>query len=696
MFAKGIRIANLLTGLFAVLLVFLLTFCIREMITAVSEQRQAGQVLIQANAARDVFDALQNTRLERGPVTSALKADALAGNGLLETITKVRGLSGPATDAVIKACGEIDCGADVSVQKLTAALDKLKALRTEVDPGLRGPLANRRAGLADEWQKSATVMVNLLESINDHLGTEMRLAGPISAELIAIKDAAYLTRDAVGLERVVVGDAIDAGSVKEAQQARMLVWRGQAKAGWSQLATLVSRDGVDPQVAAAFAKAKKIYIDTLIPARDKIDAALAAGTASPVSKAEWGKISVAALDDMVSVSTTALSSLADYAADRNADAQMKLAMNAGLLLLALAIGVAGLLIVRGRVTRPMAGITEAMLRVAEGDLDGEIPYKDRKDEIGDLAGTLVVFRDNAEARRRMEAATAEEQRKRTERQQVIENLLVNFDNSVSGVLGAVAAAATELERTATSMTDVAQVTSDQALATSEAAQQTSANVQTVAAATDEMSSSTAEIARQVEESTKVARQASQEAEQTGTIVEELSNSAKRIGEVIGLINDIAEQTNLLALNATIEAARAGEAGKGFAVVASEVKNLASQTAKATEDIVAQVNAMQSATGSTVQAIASIAAVIAQVNEISATISAAVEEQNATTAEIARNVQQAASATEGVTGNIGKVSEAAEQTGAAGAEVLGAAQELSEKSEQMRREIETFLTDIRAA
>ena len=435
MFANGIRIANLLTGLFAVLLVFLLTFCIREMITAVSDQRQAGEVLIQANAARDVFNALQNTRLERGPVTSALKADALAGNGLLETITKVRGLSGPATDAVIKACGEIDCGADVSVQKLTAALDKLRALRTEVDPGLRGPLANRRAGL---------------------------------------------------------------------------------------------------------------------------------------------------------------------------------------LLLALAIGVASLLIVRGRVTRPMAGITEAMLRVAEGDLDGEIPYKDRKDEIGDLAGTLVVFRDNAEALRRMEAAT------------------------------------------------------------------------------DEMSSSTAEIARQVEESTKVARQASQEAEQTGTIVEELSNSAKRIGEVIGLINDIAEQTNLLALNATIEAARAGEAGKGFAVVASEVKNLASQTAKATEDIVAQVNAMQSATGSTVQAIASIAAVIAQVNEISATISAAVEEQNATTAEIARNVQQAASATEGVTGNIGKVSEAAEQTGAAGAEVLGAAQELSEKSEQMRREIETFLTDIRAA
>ncbi|MDM7947110.1 MAG: HAMP domain-containing methyl-accepting chemotaxis protein [Oceanibaculum nanhaiense] len=694
MFAKGIRIANLLTGLFAVLLVFLLTFCIREMITAVSEQRQAGQVLIQANAARDVFNALQNTRLERGPVTSTLKADALAPDSLMTSRANAKSASVPATEAVILACSEIDCGS--AAAKLPSAFDHLKTLRQEVDGALRAPLAQRRQGIADEWQKSATAVVNALAAINDHLGTQMRQADSVSAELIAIKDAAYLTRDAVGLEYIVIGDAIQGGKITDAQLARILPLRGQAGAGWTQLTALTERAGLHPDVKAAMAKAQAIYTGTLIPTRTKIEEALNAGSASPLTRPEWSKIGVDTLNDMVGVSTTALSSLADYSADRNADAQMKLAMNAGLLLLALAIGVAGLLIVRGRVTRPMAGITEAMLRVAEGDLDGEIPYKDRKDEIGDLAGTLVVFRDNAEARRRMEAATAEEQRKRAERQQVIENLLVNFDNSVSGVLGAVAAAATELERTATSMTDVAQVTSDQALATSEAAQQTSANVQTVAAATDEMSSSTAEIARQVEESTKVARQASQEAEQTGTIVEELSNSAKRIGEVIGLINDIAEQTNLLALNATIEAARAGEAGKGFAVVASEVKNLASQTAKATEDIVAQVNAMQSATGSTVQAIASIAAVIAQVNEISATISAAVEEQNATTAEIARNVQQAASATEGVTGNIGKVSEAAEQTGAAGAEVLGAAQELSEKSEQMRREIETFLTDIRAA
>ena len=694
MSAKGLRIANLLTGLFAVLLVFLLTFCIREMIAAVSDQRQAAQVLKNAYATRDVFNALQNTRLERGPTTSALRVDAVAPDSLLTSLANARTVSVPATEAVIQACSQIDCGS--AAGQLPAAFDRLKTLRQEVEGALRAPLAQRRNGIADEWQKSSTVVVDALVAINDHLGAQMRLADPVSAELIAIKDAAYLTRDAVGLEYIVIGDAIQGGSITPAQLARILPLRGQALAGWTQLTALTERPGLQANVKSAYEKAKTSYTGTLLPTRTKIEEALNAGSASPLGRPEWSKIGVDTLNDMVSVSTTALSALADHAADRNANAQMMLALNSGLLLLALAIGVAGLMIVRGRVTRPMAEITHAMLRVAEGNLDGEIPYKDRKDEIGELAGTLVVFRDNAEAKRRMEAATAEEQRKREERQRAIEAMLMKFDSSISGVLGAVAAAATELERTATSMTDVAQIASDQAQATSSAAQQTSANVQTVAAATDEMSSSTAEIARQVEQSTKVARQASHEAEQTSSIVENLANSAKRIGEVVGLINDIAEQTNLLALNATIEAARAGEAGKGFAVVASEVKNLASQTAKATEDIVEQINAMQSATGSTVEAIASIAAVIAQVNEISATISAAVEEQNATTAEIARNVQEAASATEGVTDSIGKVSGAAEQTGAAGAEVLSAAQELSEKSEQMRREIETFLADIRAA
>jgi len=179
-------------------------------------------------------------------------------------------------------------------------------------------------------------------------------------------------------------------------------------------------------------------------------------------------------------------------------------------------------------------------------------------------------------------------------------------------------------------------------------------------------------------------------------VRSLAAAASRIGEVVKLIQDIASQTNLLALNATIEAARAGEAGKGFAVVASEVKALANQTAKATEDIAAQIAAVQAATQGTVGAIEEIGTTIMASNEIASTIAAAIEEQHATTAEITRNVQQAAQGTAEVSRNIVHVNQAVMQTGTAATQVLGASGELSRQAEALRREVETFLANIRAA
>ena len=221
-------------------------------------------------------------------------------------------------------------------------------------------------------------------------------------------------------------------------------------------------------------------------------------------------------------------------------------------------------------------------------------------------------------------------------------------------------------------------------------------MQTVATAAEQLTASIHDIARQVSTSAGIAHEAEQEAGRVSSTILELAEAARRIGEVIQLINAIAAQTNLLALNATIEAARAGEAGKGFAVVASEVKNLANQTAKATEDIAAQVGSVQSATQAAVGAIGGIAGTIGQINGIAAGISSAVEEQGSATREIARNVQEAATGTQEVSSNIAGVQDAAGETGRTAELVLSAADDLMRQSQMLRDRVDRFLSTIRAA
>jgi methyl-accepting chemotaxis protein len=221
-------------------------------------------------------------------------------------------------------------------------------------------------------------------------------------------------------------------------------------------------------------------------------------------------------------------------------------------------------------------------------------------------------------------------------------------------------------------------------------------VQTVATATEELSASIAEISQQVTRSSNMAGKAVQEAEQTNGKVRDLVSASARIGEVVQLISGIAAQTNLLALNATIEAARAGESGKGFAVVASEVKSLANQTAKATEEISAQITQIQEATRQAVAAIEGISGTISGINETATAIAGAVEEQQAATREIARNVQEAAQGTQEVSSNIVGVTEAANKTGKVSQDALITASSLANEADALGTAVESFLSAVRAA
>jgi methyl-accepting chemotaxis protein len=267
---------------------------------------------------------------------------------------------------------------------------------------------------------------------------------------------------------------------------------------------------------------------------------------------------------------------------------------------------------------------------------------------------------------------------------------VQMAERVGEVVNIVTSSSQELQSTAESMAATAEETSRQSEAVAAASEQATSNVQTVAAAAEEMAKSIEEIGRQVEQSANIAGRAVDEANRTNDSVESLAEAAQKIGEVVELISNIASQTNLLALNATIEAARAGDAGKGFAVVASEVKSLANQTAKATEEIAAQITGMQEATGGTVDSIKGISATIGEISEIASTIASAVEQQSTATQEISRNVQEAATGTQDVSANITSVNEAAVETGKSAGGVLEAAQELASQGETLRAEIEKFV------
>jgi methyl-accepting chemotaxis protein len=357
-----------------------------------------------------------------------------------------------------------------------------------------------------------------------------------------------------------------------------------------------------------------------------------------------------------------------------------------------------------RMARDISGriksLTNAMLRLVDGEKDLVIHDLDRVDEFGDMARSLETFRRGYLKLDRVLGEQVEQQREKEEMRAaqaaVLLQLADQFERTVGEVVGGVAAASTQLQLTATSMASAAEHSALQTSEVSAALGEAAGGVTAAAAASDEFAMSIGEISRQAATSAELARKATVSAADADATILALSDSAQQVGQIVELISTIAQRTNLLALNASIEAARGGEAGRGFAVVASEVKELAAQTSKATDAVAQQIRAIQDSTGASVTALRTIGLQVQQLEATSVSIAAAVDQQSVAGQDLARSIDLAARGTDEVSSNIAQVRETSLATGAAASQVLASSTELEQQAAALKTQVEQFLSHVRVA
>ena len=687
------RILGAVVGSLGIVLVLICAYSLKQ---AVGRYADSNRIVSLAMASRDMTNALVVFRLERGDTLSNLSAPVPTPENTLSAIADVRAAAIKNYGQALQTLEQLDLpGLAERVQKMRSIWQEVDGLRARSTAALRQEKAARDATLTPAWAKASDAYMDAIGEVTAHLDNSMTLIDPVVDRLLLVKQSAWLTRATVGQTILSQFSTILANKTWAATDGIDFAdLRGRSQTAWGVVRTL-SANAASPALLQAIRDAEPDMSGELYDERNTVATRLMKGEPAGITGLDYRNRQLGGAEKLVGVTQSALANMISRAEEGVAQARIGLILFGLLLPASLALTIGGLMLMRNRVTRPLTAITGIMTRFAAHDFASEVPGLDRNDEIGRMAAALQVFKEAMINAERLSGDQAAERADKEKRASELSGLVRQFESRIGQMVQTLSSASSELETTARSMSGTAAEAQSQAGSASTLADQVGGGVQTVAAAAEELNASIREINRQVEQASRATEQAVVTVKETDSTMRALADGADRIGEVIGLITSIAGQTNLLALNATIEAARAGESGRGFAVVASEVKNLASQTAKATEEISAQITEIQGATQKAVSAIDGIVKTIEEVSSINRVIAAAIEEQNKATAEIANTVQHTAEATSTVTRNIATVSSAANETGRAASGVLKAAANLSSQSSSLTGEVDSFISKVRA-
>jgi methyl-accepting chemotaxis protein len=693
-----LTVTALLTSVVAIMAACVLTFLAIDAWDSIARLQVANRISLIAQASGDVFKAMYNLRTDKSNTVRDLSGDLPITGSDLAYLKSFRDGEMPALQTASSILPSIDfADKQTLLPELTRQIGAITRLEDQSLEALAQPKASRPPTLAKEYGDTSIALLAALDKISINLAAAVKLSDPFIDQLLTLKQMAWFVRVKTGEASLIVSNGLGGVTLPPNSRQSYNKFVGGIETGWAALESTASGMPLSPGIVEAIKKAYDATFDPqFIALRDHLLDLILNGEKPEMPISQWSPLSVGRQNANVVIAERALDAAKEHSNAQRAIAQRTLILQTFMLAVALAVAFGGMVAVRGRVIKPLKAIRDAMLKVAGGDLDADVPFAERRDEIGALAGALATFKSNATEKSQIEQQQREQDSRAMQRQKAIEGYIGTFETQMHEALGALRDASEQMRTTSEGMSTVSTETNAQVRMAAKASGDASNNVNNVAAASEELSTSITDIGRQVKHAATIASRAVDQARQTDGTVQGLVATASRIGEVVGLINDIASQTNLLALNATIEAARAGEAGRGFAVVASEVKSLATQTAKATEEISQQITAVQKVAGDAIDAIKGIGGIIGEVSEVATAIAAAVEQQGVATQEINRSTQQAARGTNEVSNNIAGVIAGADATGAASQNVKSASEALAAQTRQLGDQVDAFLNNIRAA